>query len=150
LGAENGDGRFLISGVNSSWGMLATYQPRPQQWRREIAVRVKQLDTLISDCEIPAPDVVKMDIEGGEVAALAGALIMLKTFSPVLVIELHDTATPITKLLTRHGYKTCLFGSHAPVGLARGCAHIVAVNSGREDCEELLERFRDSGFPRCE
>jgi FkbM family methyltransferase len=149
LGAEDGEARFLVSS-DLSQGTLAASQRRLELCSGEIAVNARRLDSLISEDQIPPPDVVKMDIEGGEIAALSGATHMLTTSRPVLVIELHDTASPVANLLVRHGYETCLLGSAHPVEQSSGNTHMVAVPSERGDCRQLLQEFRDLEFPRCE
>jgi hypothetical protein len=51
-----------------------------------------------------APDLVKMDIEGAEVAALRGAAKLLDEHRPTLICELHGTNVAVTELLESHGY----------------------------------------------
>ena len=69
----------------------------------EIEVEVLTLDGYI--CEGgPAPDVVKIDVEGAEMDVLAG---MSKTISerhPTIICEIHGTLEPVTEILTGHGY----------------------------------------------
>lgn len=68
----------------------------------------------------------------------------------MLVIELHDTSAAVMRELNRHGYEACLFGSRVPIEHVSGNVHAAAVPSERANCGELLERFRNPGFPRCE
>jgi len=79
LGADDGEGRFLVWADRSLgiWGVLAAGQKQRGQRIREITVEVRRLDSMIGEGEIPPPHVAKMDIDGGEVAALAGAANML-------------------------------------------------------------------------
>jgi FkbM family methyltransferase len=149
LAADDGEGLFLVS-AEPSWGMLAGGRHRPDQCLGEVTVEVRRLDGLIAEGRILPPHVVKRDIEGGEVAALAGAEKLLKAWRPILVIELHETAEAVARLLGRHGYEGSLFGSRVPVERASGNVHAVAIPSERENCGELLERFRAPGFPRCD
>lgn len=148
VGAADGEGRFFVS-TDPSQGMLASDQKQPDQRIAEIIVEVRRLDNMIAKNEIPPPHAVKIDIEGGEVAALAGAANMLSIWRPVLVIELHDTGAAVMRELDRHGYEACLFGSRVPIELARGNLHTVAIPYERQDRTELLERFRDPRFPCC-
>jgi hypothetical protein len=48
------------------------------------------LDGLIEDQGYPVPDLIKIDIDGGEVSALEGATRLLKDRRPSLVIEVHS------------------------------------------------------------
>jgi FkbM family methyltransferase len=149
LGAKDEEGRFLVS-ADPSWGALAAGERRPNDCTGEITVHIRRLDSLVVQEPIPPPDVVKIDIEGGEVAALAGADNLLATRRPILVIELHETAEAVAAVLARRDYTSSLFGSRVPMDGASGNLHAVAIPSEREDCRELLERFRDPRFPRCE
>jgi FkbM family methyltransferase len=55
------------------------------------------------------PDVVKMDIEGGEVLALPGMKKVLNEIAPLLFLELHgpESAQAAWQLLTLYGYEMC-------------------------------------------
>lgn len=56
-----------------------------------------------------APQVLKMDIEGGEVLALPGMERLLQEAHPVLLLELHggESAQAAWKILKRCGYRIC-------------------------------------------
>ncbi|NPV56258.1 MAG: FkbM family methyltransferase [Anaerolineae bacterium] len=56
----------------------------------QIQVEARALDDLVARGELPAPDVIKMDIEGAECLALRGAHAILKDRSPrAIFLELH-------------------------------------------------------------
>jgi hypothetical protein len=59
--------------------------------RGSMGVRTVRLDTLIESGGISPPDVIKMDIEQGEVAALKGAMGVLKRYRPILFIATHGS-----------------------------------------------------------
>jgi FkbM family methyltransferase len=63
------------------------------QWKLapegDIEVETVALDDLWSTAALPRPDVVKMDIEGAEAGALAGAARLLAEAMPVLVLSAH-------------------------------------------------------------
>lgn len=52
----------------------------------------------------PAPALVKLDIEGGEVAALRGMTATLAEHRPVVLCEIHDTMDEVTGQLEAAGY----------------------------------------------
>lgn len=52
-----------------------------------------------------APDLVKMDIEGAEVAALRGARELLSKHRPTVICEVHGTNEGVCDLLEPHGYR---------------------------------------------
>jgi FkbM family methyltransferase len=55
-----------------------------------IQVRTARADALVANGSVPAPDIVKIDVEGGESFVLRGALGLLREAKPVLVIEVHN------------------------------------------------------------
>lgn len=70
-----------------------------------IPVNVESLDSLIENKKIPVPNIIKIDIEGGEIFALKGMSSLLKTSPPRLIfLELHPD------LLIKAGYdqKSCV------------------------------------------
>ena len=52
-------------------------------------VHVLRLDTFVERCGVGRLDVLKVDVEGGELGVLAGARESLKRFSPLLFVEVH-------------------------------------------------------------
>ena len=69
----------------------------------QLLVPVISLDSVT----LPPPDVIKMDIEGGESDALRGAESLLKRFHPFLLVALHgpDHACFCPRLLRSCGFK---------------------------------------------
>ena len=63
------------------------------------------IDALVNEFSLKRVDWIKMDIEGGEMEALWGAEKTLRLFSPALFIEVHETMDPVTRFLTKSGYK---------------------------------------------
>jgi len=62
---------------------------REEQYNGRIIVPGLALDVFVYDENHPEPDVIKMDIEGGEGQALAGMPRLLAEKKPILLIELH-------------------------------------------------------------
>lgn len=79
------------------------------------------LDDFVFAGEHPAPRVVKMDIEGGEVLALPGMRRVLQECRPRLLIELHgeQAARQAWDVLAAAGYRICR--------MARGFPEVRAV-----------------------
>ena len=78
-----------------------------------VETRVERLDDLIAERRWPAPDFIKVDTEGMELAVLKGAAATLAETHPELLIELHGT-TPenraanfcaVHRFLTGLGYR---------------------------------------------
>ncbi|MCX8063083.1 MAG: FkbM family methyltransferase [Anaerolineales bacterium] len=79
-------------------------EPTP---RESILVEGVALDELVYKQGYPKPDVVKIDIEGGEVLALQGMKRLLHEAHPLLLLETHNRACTETActLLTQAGYR---------------------------------------------
>lgn len=60
-----------------------------QSYEETITVHGINLDNFIFEKENPVPQLVKIDIEGGEVLAIPGMRRLLSNYSPTLLIELH-------------------------------------------------------------
>jgi len=57
-----------------------------------LEVRTVRLDSLLSQAKLPAPQYIKMDIEGGEYGALRGAEQLLRTHKPTIFLATHGEA----------------------------------------------------------
>lgn len=95
--------------VHESVGMgkVAGSAGRPQeQYQAEITVKALSLDEFVYQQGNPAPDIVKMDIEGGEVLALPGMQRILTEHHPLLLLELHgpESEKVAWQTLTEAGY----------------------------------------------
>jgi FkbM family methyltransferase len=86
-------------------------------------VRAVRLDDLVAEHRLARVDVVKMDIEGGEEAALRGAAETISAYHPVLFLELshrslqhqNSSAARLLELLGEYGYR--VHGYEASTGL---------------------------------
>lgn len=93
LAVSNGPGtvRFRVHASNAM-GRMETVEGRTEGYGDSIEVPTAGLDELVYERGLPAPDVIKMDIEGGEVLALPGAARLLAEKHPLLLLELHGPA----------------------------------------------------------
>lgn len=60
--------------------------------RGDIAVKTVTLDDLVRSGQLPPPTLIKMDIEGAELAALHGARALLRRYRPQLLLSVHGLA----------------------------------------------------------
>lgn len=83
-----------------------------------LRVRVVALD---SQAEVRPPDVIKMDIEGGEAAALKGAVETLRRHRPVIFLATHghELHRECSSLLSSIGYSLTEVGDSGDELLAR-------------------------------
>jgi len=79
---------------------------RDEQYNGRITVPGLALDAFVYDENHPAPDVIKMDVEGGEGAALAGMQRLLAEKRPILLVEIHGekAAHQVWNHLRQHNY----------------------------------------------
>jgi FkbM family methyltransferase len=115
---------------------------------RRIVVPTTPLDALLTDEGIDRVDVVKCDVEGAELLALAGAEHVLQDLRPVWIIEADDlhqrrfdaTAQDVLDAVTRHGY-----GVHR---FRRGALEPVTQATADEDDYVFIPDEREVAVPR--
>lgn len=73
----------------------------------QLTVNTVRADTLLREGRAPAPSLIKMDVEGAEMMVLEGAVELLSTVRPTMLIEVHHVVTMMQtqELLTRLGYE---------------------------------------------
>lgn len=101
--------RFLV-GPSVGMGKVDGSAGRSKiQYQGAIEVEGISLDEFVYRQGRPAPQVVKMDIEGGEVLALPGMRRVLKEARPILFLELHgpEAAHAAWESLAEAGYRVC-------------------------------------------
>jgi FkbM family methyltransferase len=105
---HNGPVEFLI-GPSGGMGKAAGSAGRQVEYERAIPVSGISLDEFVYDDGSPPPQVIKMDIEGGEVMALPGMRRLLREAHPLLLLELHgpEAAQVAWRELSDTGYCLC-------------------------------------------
>lgn len=105
VGAANGRGRFLVH-PSAGMGRLADGARPTEKSLEGVVVDVVSMDDLVYHQGFPVPDLVKIDLEGGEGAALFGMKRLLRERRPTLLIELHGQAPAeeVWQRLTSAGY----------------------------------------------
>jgi FkbM family methyltransferase len=87
IGAPLGRAEFVLSGETAYVGSNATAAVNDG---RRVAVRCVSPDEAFDRFSLPAPDLVKMDIEGAEADALRHCECLAERARPVLLLELHN------------------------------------------------------------
>ena len=108
--------RFLI-GPSGGMGKVEGSAGRQGIYGQDIEVAGITLDDFVYNQAQPVPQVIKMDIEGGEVMALPGMQRLLIEKRPLLFMELHgfEASKVAWELLTEVGYTICRMTSGYPV-----------------------------------
>lgn len=98
--------RFLV-GPSGGMGKAEGSAGRTVEYPESIPVPGISLDEFVYEQGHPQPDLVKMDIEGGEVLALPGMERVLREARPVLLLELHgpEAARAAWDRLVAAGYR---------------------------------------------
>ena len=86
-------------------------------YEHTITVEGVSLDEFVYDLGYPPPQMIKLDIEGGEVLALPGMRRLLVDTNPTVLLELHgpQAASAAWDMLNSVGYRVCRMESGYPV-----------------------------------
>ncbi len=135
LGNHDGEARFLLSAI-SSRGALETTGQVPAGHSGIATVQIRRLDSLMTDANLPPPDVMKIDVEGAEAEVLAGAHETLMRYRPILMIELHGTNAAVASALEAIGYRARVLGKSGSIFDVPWDAYIIATPAERADLDE--------------
>jgi FkbM family methyltransferase len=122
---------FLVH-ASGGMGKVAGSAGREDRYQSEVTVAGISLDEFVHGEGNPPPQVVKMDIEGGEVLALPGMRRVLAEARPLMLMELHgpEASRVAWETLTACGYTICWMRPGYPVISSREAmgwkAYIVA------------------------
>ena len=95
----------------------------------------------------PAPNVVKIDVEGAELEVLRGGLRVLTEAKPVILCEVNDYESEIGDLLTSHDYALYDWDSHPRTRISSPSYNTLAVplnpcKAGSADAPPVAGRGR--------
>lgn len=105
---QTGHTSFVFDPLHSTQGKLSGCEPDyVTDHGQEISVRTVALD----DCtksDLPVPQLLKIDVEGGAKKVLKGAQYLLRHFRPSIYIELHgpEEQCAVRDLIQTNGYVT--------------------------------------------
>jgi len=105
----SGPVRFLVHASGGMGKAAGSAGRQEERYQAEVTVQGISLDEFVYARGNPPPQVVKMDIEGGEVMALPGMARLLAEAQPVMLIELHgpESARAAWETLGAAGYRIC-------------------------------------------
>ncbi len=113
---------FLLD-EEEGWSHLANRGGNLEGTTRR-SVRLVSLDEEIDRDALPIPSVIKLDVEGSEIAALTGLRRTLLTHHPIVICELHETNVEIADLAEEVGYQLENLDGTLPVREA-GPVHVL-------------------------
>jgi len=104
----SGPVHFLVH-ASGGMGKVAGSAGREDKYQSEVTVPGISLDEFVYGQGNPPPQVVKMDIEGGEVLALPGMRRVLAEARPLMLMELHGPVSSRVawETLNAAGYRIC-------------------------------------------
>ncbi len=106
---KEGEAEFWI-GPSDAMGKVQGSAGRDSvDYPEKLHVQGISIDGFIETSGSPLPDIIKMDIEGGEVLAIPGMVNLLQEKQPLLLIELHgsQSAKVCWHELIELGYRIC-------------------------------------------
>ena len=120
-----GCGRLQIVD-DQSWSKLEQYGEHPFT-ERVIEVDLVAIDELVRGGRVPPPTVVKIDVEGAELAVLAGMRETIAAHRPAIICELHDTHAEFVAAMGACGYRVINLEGTIPMRDAGASAHALAL-----------------------
>jgi FkbM family methyltransferase len=125
VSSNAGTGRLQIVD-DQSWSKLEEYGEHPYT-ERTIDVELVAIDDLLRSGELAPPTVVKIDVEGAEIAVLDGMRETLERYQPAVICELHDTHRGFLEVMSSVGYRLINLEGPEPIDEAGASAHALAL-----------------------
>ncbi|MFC1630629.1 FkbM family methyltransferase [Pseudomonadota bacterium] len=126
------DKTSLVVMPDSSMAKLATSKFQSDVASgNKVEVDLFRLDTLERQGLVPAPDIIKMDVEGAELAVLQGAKNILSKHRPIIFAEIHSSGLleSCGEILKRHGYAIESLDEDEDAATSRDVYQVVAKPS---------------------
>jgi FkbM family methyltransferase len=113
VSSEAGTARLQIVD-DQSWSRLEEFGEHPDT-ERVLEVETVSIDGLVGDGGLPPPALVKIDVEGAELAVLEGMRTTIAEHRPVIVCELHGTHDGFAAAMAAHAYRVVNLEGPAPI-----------------------------------
>lgn len=113
VGLSDQEGSLQIHEIDDAHEGLATFYPADRKSKSSLSVNLKTLDAVFPATGLRRLDLIKMDIEGGELKALRGSINTLKDYRPTVLIEINEitytaagyTIQDVHTFFTEHAYE---------------------------------------------
>lgn len=128
VSARAGVGRLQVVD-DQSWSKLEEYGEHPFT-AKVIDVDMVAIDDLVAAGDVLPPTVVKIDVEGAEIAVLEGMRRTIDEHRPAIICELHETHKEFAAAMREHGYRVLNLEGTIPVEEAGASAHSLALPPG--------------------
>jgi FkbM family methyltransferase len=125
VGSRPGRARLQLV-EDQSWSKLEQYGAHPETLQ-VIEVELVQIDDMLRAEQIRPPTVIKIDVEGAELAVIDGMRRTLAEHHPAIVCELHETQREFVPAMAELGYRTINLDGPGPVREAEGNVHALAL-----------------------
>lgn len=125
VSSHAGIGRLQVVD-DQSWSKLEEYGEHPYT-EHVIDVELVAIDDLVEAGDVLPPTVVKIDVEGAEIAVLEGMRRTIAKYRPAIICELHDTHREFAAAMREHDYRVLNLEGTIPVEEAGASAHSLAL-----------------------
>jgi FkbM family methyltransferase len=125
VAARAGTGRLQVVD-DQSWSKLEDYGEHPFT-ERVIEVELVAIDELLTAGELRPPALVKIDVEGAELAVLEGMRETIERHRPAIICELHGTHAEFVSFMSGCGYRLINLEGTIPVAEEGASAHALAL-----------------------
>jgi FkbM family methyltransferase len=125
VSAHSGRGRLQIVD-DQSWSKLEDYGEHPYT-EQVIEVELVSIDDLVAAGELRPPTIVKIDVEGAEIAVLEGMRKTIAEHRPAIICELHDTHREFIAAMAEHDYRLINLEGTIPLEDEGASAHALAL-----------------------
>ena len=122
---HGGTGRLQVVD-DQSWSKLEDYGEHPNT-ERVLEVELVAIDELLGAGELRPPTLVKIDVEGAELAVLEGMRETIERHRPAIICELHGTHAEFVSLMDGMGYRLINLEGTIPVAQEGASAHALAL-----------------------
>lgn len=121
--AQSGETEVVVT-EDSLWSRLASVGDHPLEVRRD-RVPAIAVDDLVERFGLPTVDVVKIDVEGGELEVIAGMQRVLAGQRPYVICEMHGRNAEFCDAVEAHGYRVVNLDGREAAREADPNAHVL-------------------------